>query len=149
MAYCTQADILEQLDEDVLIQLTDDDDIGAVDADMVTRAIADADALIDSYCGARYDVPLSPVPNIIRKCSVDLAICNLYARRKGVSEDREKRCKAAVGYLKDVSTGKATLGTDTPAADEDDGPQATTVKTDRLFSMGRDSDSSSGTLDNY
>jgi len=48
-----------------------------------------------------------------------------------------------------VSTGKATLGTDTPAADEDDGPQATTVKTDRLFSMGRDSDSSSGTLDNY
>ena len=46
MAYCTQADILEQLDEDILIQLTDDDDLGAVDADMVTRAIADADALI-------------------------------------------------------------------------------------------------------
>jgi len=149
MAYSTKADILEQLDEDILIQLTDDDDLGTVDDDMVTRAIADADALIDSYCGTRYGVPLSSTPDIIRACSVDLAICNLYARRRGVPEDRKQRCAERVSFLKDIATGKATLGSAAPAPSSDGGPEATTAKSDRKFSMGRDSDSSTGTLDNY
>ena len=108
--FCTQDDILEQLDEAVLIQLTDDADVGMVDADMVTRAIADADAVIDSYVGTRFEVPMSPVPDVIRGHSVRLAICNLYARRRGVPDDRKERCKEAIAFLKDVSAGKAILG---------------------------------------
>ena len=149
MSYCTQADILEQLDEDVLIQLTDDDDLGAVDSDAVTRAIADADAEIDSYCGTRHTLPFSPVPVMVRKLSVDLAIYNLYARRRGVSEERQKRYDNAIRFLQDVSRGRVTLGADAPAADSDGGPEATTVKSDRTFSIGRTSDNSTGTLDNY
>lgn len=114
MSYCTKADILEQLDEDILIQLTDDDDLGVVDDDVVTRAIADADAEIDSYCGTRYSVPLSPVPAIIRKFSVDIAIYNLYARRKGAPEDRQKRHDNAIKFLVNVSTKKVSLGADDP-----------------------------------
>ena len=56
MAYSTQTDLLEQITEDELIQLTDDADAGAVDSDAVTRAIVDADAEIDGYCGSRYDL---------------------------------------------------------------------------------------------
>jgi phage gp36-like protein len=149
MAYCAQSDLLNQLDEDILIQLTDDADAGAIDADIVTRAIADADAEIDSYCGARYEVPFASVPVMVRKISVDIAIYNLYVRRKGVPEDRENRYKDAIRFLRDVSAGKATLGADAPAEDDDSGPEATTVKSDRVFTRGRSSDSSSGTLDNY
>jgi len=149
MSYCAKSDILEQLDEDVLIQLTDDDDVGAVDDDVVTRAIADADAEIDSYCGTRYDVPFSSVPVMIRKVSVDIAIYNLYARRKGAPEDRKERYDDAVSFLKGVSKGLATLGGDAPSTDDDSGPEVTTKKSDRIFSVGRDSDSSTGTLDNY
>ena len=148
MAYSTKADILEQLDQDVLIQLTDDADAGEVDDDTVTRAIADADSDIDSYCNAHYEVPFSPVPTMVRKLSVDIAIYNLYGRRKGAPEDRKNRYNNAIRFLRDVSTGKASLGSTAPD-DTDGGPEATTVKSDRVFSRGRDSDSFSGTLDNY
>ena len=149
MAYCTKTDILEQIEEDVLIQLTDDDDAGVVDEGKVTRAIADADAEIDSYCGTKYDVPFSTVPVMIRKMSVDISIYNLYARRRGAPDDRKKRYDAAISFLKDVSRGIASLGGDGPSADDDSGPEATTVKSDRVFSRGRVSDSSTGSLDNY
>ena len=89
MAYCTQSDLLEQISEDDMIQLTDDADAGNVDDDVVTRAIADADAEIDSYCGTKYDVPFSTVPVMVRKLSVDMSIYNLYARRQGAPEDRK------------------------------------------------------------
>lgn len=149
MAYCIQSDLLEQIDEDKLIQLTDDADAGTVDADVVTRAIADADAEIDSYCGSRYDVPFTTVPAIIRKTSVDIAIYNLYARRKGPPDDRQKRYDNAVRFLRDVSRGLVSLGADAPSTDDDSGPETTTTKSDRAFSIGRSSDSSVGTLDNY
>ena len=149
MAYCTQADLLEQISEDDLIQLTDDSDAGIVDVSMVTRAIADADAEIDSYCGTKYDVPFSPVPVMIRKVSVDITIYNLYARRRGAPEDRKERYDDAVSFLKDISKGIASLGGDAPSVDDDAGPEATTVKSDRVFSRGRASDSTTGSLDNY
>ena len=112
--YAAQADILEQLDGDILIQLTDDADAGTVDADMVTRAIADADAEIDGYCGKRYSVPFSTVPAIVRKFSVDIAIYNLYARRKGAPEDRKQRYDNAVKFLANVAKGLISLGEDDP-----------------------------------
>jgi len=112
--YAAQADILEQLDGDILIQLTDDADAGTVDADMVTRAIADADAEIDGYCGKRYSVPFSTVPAIVRKFSVDIAIYNLYARRKGAPDDRKQRYDNAVKFLANVAKGLISLGEDDP-----------------------------------
>jgi len=149
MAYCTQSDILEQIDEDRLIQLTDDNDAGVIDTDVVDRAIADADAEIDAYCGTRYDTPFSPTPAMIRKISVDIGIYNLFVRRRGVPEDRQKRYDNAIKFLTNVSKGLISLGADAPSVDDDSGPEATTVKGDRIFSTGRSSDSSVGTLDNY
>jgi phage gp36-like protein len=149
MPYCTQSDILEQLDESELIQLTDDDDLGVVDVSVVTRAIADADAEIDGYCGTRYTVPFATVPDIIRKFSVDVAIYNLYARRRGAPEDRKQRYDAALRFLRDIAKGVASLGVNAPADDDDSGPAVTTSKSDRVFTRGRSSDNSSGSLDNF
>jgi phage gp36-like protein len=118
MAYSTQSEILDQMDEDVLIQLTDDDDAGVVDADVVTQKIADADALIDGYCGAQYAVPFTTVPALVLKFSVDIAIYNLYGRRKGAPEDRRNRFKEAVDFLKGVAAGNNSLGENDPAAGE-------------------------------
>lgn len=118
MAYSAQSDILDQMDEDVLIQLTDDDDAGVVDTDVVTQKIADADALIDGYCGARYSVPFTTVPALVLKFSVDIAIYNLYGRRKGAPEDRRNRFKEAVDFLKGVAAGNNSLGENDPAAGE-------------------------------
>lgn len=116
MAYCTQDDILDQLDEAVLIQLTDDAGVGAADADKVIKAIEDADATIDAYCQGRYTIPLSPVPNKIRQVSADIAIYNLFSRRGDAApETRKDRHKEAIRFLEKVSEGRIKLGAATPA----------------------------------
>jgi len=43
VSYSLQADLLEQIDEDILIQLTDDAGAGEVGTGVISRAIADAD----------------------------------------------------------------------------------------------------------
>jgi phage gp36-like protein len=117
MAYCTQTDILQQIDNDILQSLTDDHNLGQVDDDMVDRAIADADANIDAYCQGRYTVPLDPVPDKIRQISVDIAIYNLYSRRDDTCpETRKDRYREAIRFLEKVAAGNIALGSATPAA---------------------------------
>jgi len=123
--------------------------VPAVVAAVVTRAIADADEEIDSYAGVRYSLPFSTTPNRVRTLSVDIAIYNLYSRRRGAPEDRKARYERVIQFLKDVATGKAVLDVPDPANDTDDGVETSSVKTDRVFSRGRSSDSSTGSLDNY
>lgn len=151
MAYSTQTDLEEQIGPDELIQLTDDTGSGTVDTSVVDRAIADADAEIDSYCGSRYIMPFSPVPAMIRKLSVDLAIYNLSSRRAilKITDERQNRYDNAVRFLRDVSAGRVSLGADTPAEPSDGLPQSTHANDDRIFSMGKKSTGSVGTLDNY
>jgi phage gp36-like protein len=149
MPYCTQADLLEQISEDELIQLTDDAGAGMIDAAVVTRAISDADAEIDSYAGTRYSVPLSTTPAMIRKLSVDISVYNLFARRRGAPDDRKERYKNAIRFLSDLSKGLISIGVSTPAPADDSGPEATTDADDRIFTRGKLSDGSAGSLDNY
>jgi len=116
MAYCTQANILGLINETSLIALTDDDGAGAVDADKVAAAIADADATIDSYCQGRYTIPLSPVPPKIAQLSVDIAVYNLYSRSDlEMPEVRKERNKEAIRFLEKVAAGGISLGAETPA----------------------------------
>jgi len=134
MAYCTEADILEQLDEDILIQLTDDEDAGDVDDDMVTRAIVNADAEIDSYCGTKHIVPFTTVPPIIRMVSVDIAIYNLYSRRRGAPDSIKERYKDRIAFLKSVSKGEAMLGEDDPDGTPSGANAPEISSSDRIFS---------------
>ena len=114
MAYCALADLQEQIDERELIQLTDDDNVGIVDQGAVDKAITDADGEIDGYLGSRHTVPLNPVPSIINKISVDIAIYNLYSRRLAPPEHRESRYKNGIRFLEQVAAGKITLGAQDP-----------------------------------
>jgi phage gp36-like protein len=81
----------------------------------VARAIADADEEIDGYLQSRCVVPVSPVPGIIRKISVDIAIYNLYSRRLDqVPESRRQRHENALRFLGKVAEGKIGLGANDP-----------------------------------
>lgn len=149
MAYAVQNDILEAISSDELVNVTDDAGAGVVDADAVTRAIADADAEINTYCATQYTVPLSPVPDIVRKLSVDIAIYNLYGRRRGATDDRKQRYDNAIALLRRIADGSVSLGVAAPDPDEEGGPEATQSGSDRIFTTGRSSKSTLGSLDNY
>jgi phage gp36-like protein len=116
MAYCILADIKKAIPEVVIIQLTDDDNIGEIVSANVNKAIAAADATIDAYCQRYYTIPLNPVPPKIVEISADIAIYNLYSRSDlPLPEIRKDRNDAAIKFLEKVAKGDIDLGAASPA----------------------------------
>ncbi len=110
MAYCTQADIERHITAAELVKLADHDQDGAADADVVTQAIENASGTIDSYLAVKFIVPVSPVPNEIRRLAMLLAVCEMQTGRRGLSEDHKAICKEAMGELQKIADGKKSVG---------------------------------------
>lgn len=136
MPYCTVDDIKGQMDERDLVQLTDDEDTGAVVMSHVDKAIADADAEMNGYLGARYSLPLDPVPPVINKYAVDIAIFNLESRRGGASDNRTARYDKAIKYMELVAKGTISLGVGDPdeTPRDSEAPKLASTNPPRLFS---------------
>jgi phage gp36-like protein len=152
LAYCAQTDIVKLLTPAQLVQLTDDDADGVADAAVIAEGIAQADAEIDGYLGSRYAVPVSPVPALLRQLSVAISIWRLYSRRSFLNELRREDYDDSVARLKDLAAGRMVLpavGGGEVASDGSDLPEASTVESDRLFTRGKASDTSSGSLDAF
>ena len=85
MSYCSKTDLENVVGVQLVLDLTDDEKSGSGNAEVlvrVTRAISDADAVIDGHLQAEYSVPvIAPIPALLRKLSEDLALFNLYSRR--------------------------------------------------------------------
>lgn len=119
--YCDLEDLKKQVPEAVLVKLTDDERLGTVNTERIDRAIEDAADLINSYATSRYPIPFNPVPGVIRKIAVDIALYNLFSRR-GYDEDTADksvldRYKGAVNFLEHLAKGLVTIGADQPAAE--------------------------------
>lgn len=116
MAYCTLADIEKALESRRLIELTDDEGLDVVNQGRIDEAIGTAQGEVDGYLAERYQVPVSPVPALIRAATVDLAIYNLYSRKMDdeMPETRQKRYEAAIRRLEKIAAGKIGLGIATP-----------------------------------
>lgn len=151
MPYCAQSDIEKAgITPAQLVQLTDDDADGTADAAVITEAIAEADAGIDGYLGGRYTVPVSPVPALLRQLSVAITAWKLYGRRALSNDRRQKDYDDAIAKLKDLAAGRMVLpavGGGEVVSDGSDLPESTSSPDDRIFTTGRPSDDSQGTLD--
>ena len=120
MAYSTIDDLKLFFDDRKLKQLTDDEGDGTQIDARLEAAIGRADEEIDGYLGGRYSVPLSltPLPEMIKDISVDLAIVQLHKRRGDFLLDT-KAVKArrtdALARLVNIQNGKITFtGTGEP-----------------------------------
>ena len=152
MSYSAQADLQNLLTPAQLVQLTDDNADGLADAAPITEAIAESAAEIDGYLGARYTVPIAPVPVLLKNLSVAIALWKLYSRRSILNEARRKAYEDARATLTNLSKGTMVLpaqGGGQVASASGDSAVADTSTDDRLFTMGKDSDGSSGTLDAF
>jgi len=110
MTYATQQNMIDRFGQEELTQLTDRTRSGGIDAAVVDRALADADAVINGYVSAKYTLPLSPVPAGLERIACDIARYGLYDDR--ATEQVKQRYDAAITFLKDVAKGTATLGPD-------------------------------------
>lgn len=134
MPYCTLADITDMLDENEIIRYTDDAGTGLVNTSVTDKAIAGADALIDSHLAARYSVPVQDVPDIIIGLAVDIAIYKICSRRSAAPDEIRRKYDDAVRYLEKVAAGKIIIPkADSAPADTSAGSAAVT-SSKRVFS---------------
>ncbi len=109
MAYCTTAELESRYGAEDLAKYADFDGDGLADAATIADAISDADAHINSYLAVKFVVPVSPVPDVLRKRSTSLAMYFLQLRRQSVTDDMQKEYDRIEKWLHDVVAGKAKL----------------------------------------
>ena len=136
MAYCTQAQIEDRYREADLIRMADYDGDGQADADVIARAITDADALIDSYLQVKFVVPVTPVPPVLRNHAITIAWYNLELGRRSVTEDTRKAYEDVIAWLKALVAGTVDIGLEPKPAASPGLPGVRSTSKDRLF--GRD-----------
>lgn len=134
MAYITQANLTGELSEVELMQLTDDERIGAINVSRVAEEIDNACTEIDTFLGARYTVPLAlPLPGSVKGWAVKIAVYLLYLRRHRVPPDVRIAYEDVIARLKDVRDGKMSLGIEPPPPTSTVAHQGAVYLTDRLF----------------
>jgi phage gp36-like protein len=117
MAYATQSDLVPlRMTQKDLIELTDDEMNGEVNADIVTGVLEEASGRVDSYCRGRYVTPLQASDDVT-SLTLDIAVYLLFSRRREtrITDTVQQRFNQALAFLKDISQAKASL--DQPVSD--------------------------------
>lgn len=91
-----------------VVRMTDPDGTGRIDRQLLVSTLAAVQAVADAHIGARYAVPLDPVPEIVKVAIGDMARVRLYPREApaGIAE----QAKAALKILERIGEGRLPLG---------------------------------------
>ena len=112
--YCTLADLQMAIPAQTLIWLTNDDSLATeINIPVVDEAILQANEQVDAYLRGRYNLPLEPVPTVIKSIVVNLARHWLYSRRPEGHDFPEavtRTYKDGVRVLENIRDNKITLG---------------------------------------
>ena len=119
MSYCTQANMIDEVGENELIQLTDRNNLGVIDAVVLAKALANADAKINSYL-THYVLPLSIIPANFELMACDIA--RFYLFKDAVPDVVKARFADAIKYLEQVSAKKIVLSADATGASSEVAP---------------------------
>ena len=111
MAYCTSADVQIAVGGAAkLAAVSDQANGGVIDAAVVAAAIAEADALINSYASKRFAVPIAPAPPTFVALSARYSARILRRNRSmQLVADLEEE-KADRAWLEDLAAGKVLPG---------------------------------------
>lgn len=125
MRYCSLADLQLAMPLATLIQLSNDKVVEygqpepTLNLAVVEEAVHQGEELVDAHLRGRYNLPLDPVPSMVKNMTVNLARHWLYARRPEGSElpDAVTRTyKSALQMLEAIRDGKLTIGVPTGEA---------------------------------
>ncbi|POA25665.1 MULTISPECIES: gp436 family protein [unclassified Pseudomonas] len=135
MRYCTRADIGNAIPEMTLIQLSNDDPAAmSPNENVIEDGVRQAEELVDGYLRGRYNLPLDPVPTVLRDAVVYLARHWLYQRRpEGALPDAVKDSrKDTIKLLESIRDGVVTLGMPTGHAAPEPGEIRVRVRKQRF-----------------
>lgn len=138
MPYSQDSELTNDIiSEKELIELTDDEKLGTVNATRVAQARKKIDELIDGHLRAGgYTLPLASTPPMLNTISLDGTVYFIWERKKkhNMPEGMKKKYDAIMQLLSRIQKRQILIGADDPA--ETSGPGGyTTNKTadDRMF----------------
>lgn len=111
--YLTGDEYVQRFGVEETVRLTDQDRKGVVDKARLTAALKDATDTVEAYLGVRYDLPLTPVPPLVKGLVAALAREKLHAQRPTAQVTAEG--DRARSMLRDLSAGRMTLADSTGA----------------------------------
>lgn len=109
MGYATEQNCIDRYGEDTVIVATDRDGDGSVDSTVMSNALSDADATIDSYVSGLPGWPFDPTPDSFERIACDLALYYAAQPANAATESQRQRYEDAIQYLRDVGTQKIRL----------------------------------------
>lgn len=143
MRYCSLADLQLAIPLATLIQLSNDAVVEygqpepTLNLAVVEEAVRQGEELVDAHLRGRYNLPLDPVPSVVKDATVNLARHWLYARRPEGSElpDAVTRTyKSALQILEAIRDGKLTIGVPTGEAAPEPGEMKVRARPRRFSS---------------
>lgn len=111
MAYSTNDDLFQRMDQQLVIELTDDTGTGAIDQTVLDAKRGTCTELVNSHLRGRYTVPMDPAPTILADVEADLLVDKLYSRRANIEkpDSVKEEAKKAMDILKAISRGDIEL----------------------------------------
>lgn len=109
MPYATLSQLTDRYGAQMLVGLTDRGEVatGTVNAATIARALADTDAVIDSYLAGRYALPLAEVPPMLTDLAQVIAIWKLHPHQPDAKIELDY--KEAMRTLREIGEGKARI----------------------------------------
>ena len=102
------------------------------------RSLADASSEIDGYVAVRHTLPLDPVPAVLVRLCVDLAVQLRSAGNDLATEDKRRRSDRVRELLRDIAAGRLSLGAADPDPPASQAQPGVSIESPERV-MGRDS----------
>lgn len=140
MQYSTVDTLKKKISETELIQLTDDERLGAINVERVNATAIEVADIIDGHLRGRYVLPLDPVPMLIQSVSDEMSIYHLHLRKKRltITQQMIDSYNAQLKLLGKIQKGEISLGGATesqaPEGPGEGGYKTNKASSDRKFS---------------
>lgn len=110
MSYATLTTLVDQFGAEEVTRSADRDLDGVADTDVVDRALADTDGIIDSRLAVVYELPLAEVPAVLVAYAGDIALYRMSYDTGTLTVEKRQRYEDAIAWLKEIASGKGKLG---------------------------------------
>lgn len=129
MAYAVVRDMIDRFGQTEMVRLTTpaDQDLDGVVMPVAEAKLDDASALIDSYVGKRYRVPMDVAPQVIVRAACILARYDLATgEQREPTEQMRLQRQETIAWLRDIANGNVVLELDEVAPSDESYAQAQT-----------------------
>ena len=107
MSYATKQDLDTRYGIAEIVERSDRDGTGSADTVVVSAALSDADNEIDGYLSVQYELPMVPVPALVKQIACAIARYRLW--EEGASKEVRAGYEDAISTLKRIAAGTMRL----------------------------------------